>query len=659
MKEIIAKGKSLGEIRNQWAEKWECPPEELDITIIQRPSLLNRNWTVNIRLRKEAEPVKTKKTKGRIIWEESKYIVTPQDSVISIVPFPMVGRLIYKGKEFFDEFEITSGDSFEFHPLVKNGGFSWELRVADDGSKAIAKVKHERSGRFVLEQEIDWRRKWFLERHVVWQDLDWSIDPEMERKFKEELTALGIVSGLKPDFWQEMINIEGTEEVVIAEQIDPIEPVQPTLEVYLNNNLEQDMLTNGRIDFFTSKLLVCKEDDIIARKIPGKEGIPGKNIFGQELPVEKVKDFQLRARKNAYVTEDGLEVRAKCSGAPLKLQNYTYAVEEVYMIDRDVDLDTGSIEFPGDVIVKKNVQDGLHIFSGSRISIDGLVSGAELKAEGGISIGSNVFNSVVTVGEKHYLRSRFVTKLKELEESLGSFLQQLYDVQKAAGEAGKSNLFYKDIFRTLLEKKHPEIPKIVRELSTLTQKEDETFFTREIIIAVHTIKYFMGELDTPEIKNNSYLAASLKEIHNFLLEQGSLIPENVAFIAGYVQNSQIVTSGDFICRGDIYNSNVRAEGSIRVFGACRVSKLISGDRITVHELGNAEGGGDSIIKLPQNGHLTAEYCHSNVKIFIGNEYVHIDRTVRKLDVYVEKGRLWVDKLKWLNDDLVSSPKEHI
>jgi hypothetical protein len=150
-----------------------------------------------------------------------------------------------------------------------------------------------------------------------------------------------------------------------------------------------------------------------------------------------------------------------------------------------------------------------------------------------------------------------------------------------------------------------------------------------------------------QVKDSSYLIAALREIKAFLADNGAFAPERVALIVGYIQNSEIKSSGDFICRKDTYNSKIEAAGAIRIFGACRACSLTAGNKIYVYELGSTDGGGDTVLKLPATGHLTAEYCHSTVKIFIGGEYIPIDQNYRKLDVYIEKGKVWVDKLKWL------------
>ncbi|NLI92462.1 MAG: DUF342 domain-containing protein [Peptococcaceae bacterium] len=642
MKEIIAKGKSLDELRKNWAKKWECLPEELEMAILEKPGFVNKNWTVRITLR-NSFPEKFGET--RIVWDGMKYLIFPGDEVETVVPFPMAGKLKYHDKELFEEFKISKDESLEFYPVVNNGEFSWEIKVDENGERAIAKVTQERPGRFVLNEELTWKKKWFLERNVYWEDLPWCIiKPETEQLFRNALKEHGIVSGILPDFWEKVLNVDGTEEILIAEYRLPVESIHAVLEDF-ETRVNNDDQIRDRIDYFASKIHILEKDELVARRIPGREGIPGKDIFGKDIPVQKMKDFQLKALKNTYITEDGLEVRAACAGAPIRLKNYTYAIEEVYLHNKDVDLSTGSIEFPGDVIISKDVLDGFHVFSGGRINIKGLVSGAKLKAEGGMSIGSNVFNSHIAVGEKHYLRSRFLKKLSEMEERLNQFLDQLDMIQKTAA---KTNISFKQLFRTVLEKKYNDITIKARELSNLTQVEDEEFFTREIITAVHTVKYFVAGIGPFEIKDNTYLVASLREIHKFLLDKGTIVPENVTFVAGYVQNSDIKCSGDFVCRSDIYNSNVRVEGNIKIYGACRGSSLVSENKIFAHELGSSEGGGNTVVRIPSTGHLTAEYCHPNVKIFIGKEYVPIEQTVRKLDIYIEKGKLWVDKIKWLD-----------
>ncbi len=157
--------------------------------------------------------------------------------------------------------------------MINNGDFSWEIRAEEDGSRAVARVRHERPGRFVVDAEVTWKKRWFLERNIVWVQSPWCIRPEVEQLFQDELHKKGIVSGIRQDYWQQILVLEGTDEILIAQRIEPVEPVHAVLEDFESScsNEEADAQT---IDFFASRLKVLEKDDLLAKKIPGQEGIP-------------------------------------------------------------------------------------------------------------------------------------------------------------------------------------------------------------------------------------------------------------------------------------------------------------------------------------------------------------------------------------------------
>lgn len=54
----------------------------------------------------------------------------------------------------------------------------------------------------------------------------------------------------------------------------------------------------------------------------------------------------------------------------------------------------------------------------------------------------------------------------------------------------------------------------------------------------------------------------------------------------------------------------------------------------------------TILRLAKNSHLTVDYCHSNILIYVGKELVRIEEAVQKLEIYREKAVLQVEKIKW-------------
>ena len=302
--------------------------EPQHLTFIEDPKPFNKNRKIKTKIQKNESLPAASPKQQRVFWDGEKYIITPGANTEVIVPFPMAGRLVYQGKEFFEEFTIRNGDSLEYYPLTETGNFGWDLKVSEDGSRAIAEVQNERPGTFSLKNNIVWRRKWFLEHNIIWKELEWCVDLVKAGIFQAELQTRGIKYGIVPDFWNKILAVQGSAEVLIAEQTPPIPPINAHI-IDFEDGLESKQQITDIVDYYASKIITCEKDDVIARKIPGREGRPGRDMFGNELPVYEMVDLQLKAGPNTYLSADGLEVRAKFHGTPIKLNKYTYSVEEI------------------------------------------------------------------------------------------------------------------------------------------------------------------------------------------------------------------------------------------------------------------------------------------------------------------------------------------
>lgn len=106
----------------------------------------------------------------RIDFDGLKYMIWPGKPVEKIVPFPLAGKLKYNGKEMIDDFDIGQGEMVEYYPFKRDGEFSWDLNVDDNGSKAVVKVRHIRPGSFVISSDVIWKKKWFLQAYVKWEE---------------------------------------------------------------------------------------------------------------------------------------------------------------------------------------------------------------------------------------------------------------------------------------------------------------------------------------------------------------------------------------------------------------------------------------------------------------------------------------------------------
>jgi len=644
MREIITTGKSLEEILEQWSAEWACRPEDLRVEVMDKPSVFNRTWKVKVTLE---EPVDKPTEEIQVKWDGEKYKIIPSISMESILPHPAVGKLYHKGKQIKNEFSVQRGDVFEFFPEIKRGGLNWEIQVESEGSKAIARVRHEHAGRYALDENIPNVNRLALERHLSWQAMPSSGEMRTEDDLRAELGNHGIMYGIKSNLWVDFLTVDGEKEVVIAEYTPRVESRQPELIDYVGEPVfeeeeqeEESNITEERIDYFACKLRICQKDEVLARIVPGKEGIAGINIFGKPLPIEPLKKIEFKLKKNVYLSEDGLEVKASCPGTPIRVNQYTYLVENAYILNKDLDLETGSIDFPGDVSIGKDIKDGLSVYSGGKVRVLGSVSSAEIKAEAGLVVNNSIIASKIIVGEKHVFRSQFVKILRDVHEELSLCLTQVEQLQNVSGNANIGQLL-----KVLLEKNFAQLPPKAEELEGLLSHKDPDFLSEQLEIAIKTLKHFLGGRGPLQLQNLLYLTNALKVIEHFLATKGELVPSSVVCDTSYVQNSEISCAGDFLCKRGIYNATIRVEGNVKILGVCRGGEINCSGDLYIWELGGSCMSA-TIIRVAKHSRITIDYCHPNIKIYVGKELVRIDEGVQKLDIYREKAILQVEKLKW-------------
>ncbi len=108
------------------------------------------------------------------------------------------------------------------------------------------------------------------------------------------------------------------------------------------------------------------------------EGEDGMSVTGRVIKAKNGKAIQFKKGKNTIVSEDGLQLLAEKSGI-VQFTGDQIDIIEVLMIQGDVGVETGNINFTGKVIVSGNVMSGYEIISNEDIEINGIVECATLK----------------------------------------------------------------------------------------------------------------------------------------------------------------------------------------------------------------------------------------------------------------------------------------
>lgn len=642
MGEEIVRGHSLEEIRREWALKLGLAPEAISLEPLEKPGILSRQWKV--RLKWEVPTNQGSPSAScQAVWSDNKYLLVPGEGVQAIVPFAQAGEVWLNGKIQDTPFRVSLEDHIEFHPVSHGENLTWELENRFFGMSMVAKVKHELAGHYVLPKDLSGAEEIDLEKLVVWEASQDQGEMWDETKLMADLQSLKVVYGFRPECWAEIMSVEGVGEVEVAVAKAPLPSVDAKLENFVGDgDLEVVEDKGNRIDFFASKVQLVEEGAVLARKIPGKPGVPGIDVFGKVYPVAAVRDFQFRLKKNVKLSDDGLEVLAACAGRPVRSDERTYMVENVYVLNNDVDLTSGSIEFPGDVFIGGNVQDGLRIFAGGMLEIRGSVSHAEIRAEKGAKIQQNLIGGKVVLGGKFVVRSELLRSVTELRDQLNSCLVRTAEVIKSPGAANiKPGLCLK----LVLEKQFPELPKIsTRMESFVSEHKDDELITEGLIVTIQTAKRFLAGLGPLEPQSLTFLQRIEQALNRFIETLTLEIPEKLNLMVGYIQGATIECGGSLICQKGSYNSEIQVDGDATIEGVCRGGKLFVGGNASIRELGGS-GVSTTFVQISLQSRLRVDYCHPNVVIAVGKEIIRIEEAYRKLEVYREKGRVQLEKLR--------------
>lgn len=137
------------------------------------------------------------------------------------------------------------------------------------------------------------------------------------------------------------------------------------------------------------RIICCVKEQILAKKLPPGQGMPGYNVFGEEIPAIPGKWIAFKAGEGTEVVGDDMTLQASRSGK-LEIKNGKVCVIENYIFSGDLTKDIGEIHFTGkrleitgsikmgvslqvdgDLIVKNDIEDGCHISVQGNLEIGG------------------------------------------------------------------------------------------------------------------------------------------------------------------------------------------------------------------------------------------------------------------------------------------------
>lgn len=143
---------------------------------------------------------------------------------------------------------------------------------------------------------------------------------------------------------------------------------------------------DGRADYYSIHTFrTVKANQIIGRIIPATKGIPGRSIYGAEIPTADGNNCTIQLGKNIVLDQKTGQFKSTIDGHVYE-RDHNLVVEPVLSLQSSVDFSTGNIDFFGDVTIKGDVLSGFRINAGGNVWIEGTVEDAFIDAQGSVIV---------------------------------------------------------------------------------------------------------------------------------------------------------------------------------------------------------------------------------------------------------------------------------
>jgi len=124
-------------------------------------------------------------------------------------------------------------------------------------------------------------------------------------------------------------------------------------------------------------------DQLIGTVLPPREGIPGKTVFGFNIPAQDGIVFNLSLGKQVRLGEDGCSIYAEADGR-MFLKGNEISVEDIYVVKGDINFRVGNINYNGFLEVRGDVLDGFSVNATKGIKIQGNIGSCRIESQGDI-----------------------------------------------------------------------------------------------------------------------------------------------------------------------------------------------------------------------------------------------------------------------------------
>lgn len=364
--------------------------------------------------------------------------------------------------------------------------------------------------------------------------------------------------------------------------------------------------------------------EVVAEKKPAVPGEDGINVLKETIKAPEVSDYKLAAGDGIKLIADNMKAVALKAGRPKiekKKQKYVVSIVPQYVIDGDVDKNTGNIKYEGDLIVQGGIFDYFDVRIGNNLQVNESIAGCKASVDGDVLVQNNIVHSEITAGL--FLPESLIQDIKELNDKITEMLKAIEEIMGAAQSKKvflEKNMQIGRILRLLLTDKFKKIPLLV---SDLAEKMQEYNFEWEAANTLNNLNSeFKGFNKILRMKNTD-LFEKIKQELEYIIDSQENLKESQVY-AKYIQNSEITASGNVvIMKKGCYNSTIYSgQNIINIAG----KGFIKGGEYHAHNYIYLKEVGTSlsVTKFYINEGIYIKHTAGNIKIISPNDMIFID-----------------------------------
>ncbi|MGE7779777.1 DUF342 domain-containing protein [Peribacillus sp. NPDC097264] len=358
-----------------------------------------------------------------MIYEENQYFILEMEEEIVYMTVFQKGFSILQLNPILNKYPQISLDNFKDlkDALIQASGEKikvgkqkplLEWKIAED--KLTASVKINCSADYLMNHQS-----------------------EIVGMILQDLQRENISEGILMHVMQNQLQVK--ESIVVAKGIEPVHGTDAVVTYYKRSDRKPAIREDGKADYYDMNFLdEVKKGEWLGEKTPPTEGTMGRSITGDFVLAQKGKNKKLQYDQKtveAIESEGKIVLRAMTDGV-VEFKGGKISVGNHLVIEGDVGIETGNIEFEGSVTIKGSVLDNFSVTATKDISILSELGISNVKGiyskKGDVFIKGGIFGkgvSEISAGRNIYVKHANESHLHAGESihigyySLGSFLK--------------------------------------------------------------------------------------------------------------------------------------------------------------------------------------------------------------------------------------------